>query len=215
MYQDSDRLWINHNGEELIYDLDKPLDQTNWNEICYKSQADGTFQIHVNRVLLKSEKYENGMVGYELQSPILLGASSKLDEGKHRFFGEIADFNIWSENTEDTWTKVVDWKAAKITVGPFEAHVSFVIRNVTNTDQKEKVWVSRTVKKFDAGFLDCEHLGGKPVFSYDIDTLRKWDKTGVCDYFWLPVVYRRGSWWREDLNEEVDKVIQYLSNSPI
>ena len=76
-----------------------------------------------------------------------------------------------------------------------------------NKNQKEKIWVSKDVKEFDAGFLDCENLDGKEVFSYDIDVLTEWDKNGVCNYFWLPVVYKSGSWRFRNSNEELFQVL--------
>jgi hypothetical protein len=209
---------INHNGGELIYDLAQHLVPRTWNTFCYKFDPNRTFQIVVNGKKLRSDKYPHRMENFELKSPILLGGNSENDAEKHRFFGEITDFNIWSGNLEDNFENrkeetIVGWKSATISFGSFKEHIRMTKETVPDRTQNEKIWVSRNVKDFEAGFLDCEHLGGKPVFSYDIDVLKEWDEKGSCDYFWLPVVFRKGSWWDRHSNVEIYKVLLLLEQS--
>ena len=101
LYQDSGRSWINHNGGEIIFDLDKHIVPGTWNTFCYNCDPNGTFQIFANGYTLRKDKYTQSMEHFDLQSPILLGGNSESDAEKHRFFGEISDFNILSGKLED------------------------------------------------------------------------------------------------------------------
>ena len=68
------------------------------------------------------------MEHFDLQSPILLGGNSESDAEKHRFFGVISDFNIWSGKLEDNldvqkWKAIVEWKSVNITFDNFQKHI--------------------------------------------------------------------------------------------
>ena len=216
MYRDSSRAWITHNGGEIIFDH-QPLVPRTWNSFCYKCSSDGKWQIWVNGENVESDKYQHKMDNFVLKAPILLGTNFVNGYGEqHRFFGEISELNIWTEG--DDFKNIVDgnsfkikpdnvaWNSEIIKFEGFEDHISIVKEKNINVKNAAKVWVLRNIKSYESGFQDCEKLGGNPLFTYDMNNLKVWDKNDLCGYFWMPAVYREGKWWERNSNTEIDKV---------
>ena len=152
------------------------------------------------------------MNNFELKSPILLGVNSESDAEKHRFFGELSDFNIWSASWDDIFVNsseadIMHWDEVNINVDKFKHHIQLSKESAADTFNTENIWVSRNGKYFETGFRDCENLGGKSVFSSEPDVLRNWDSKGLCDYFWLPIIYRNHVWRHRNSNKVIYKVI--------
>ena len=218
MYQDSGRAWINHNGAEIIFDLPKPLVPKTWNTFCYTCRADGQFQIWLNGQTIERNKYKQKIDNFELKSPILLGIKAENAQEKHRFFGEISNLNIWAD--EEYFDKILDGKDQEIKPDAFEwnlqknklvyseEHISILKEQNTffQNNDKNIAWVLNNIKSHESGFQDCEKLGGNPLFAYDMDVLKSWDKNQLCEYFWMPLVHQDGKWRERNSKNEIFQV---------
>ena len=160
---------------------------------------------------MRSDRYQHLMGDFEIQSPIMLGANYENDEEKFRFFGELSNLEIWTyeDNLEENKKYIVEWKNSKLDVDlVFKEHTLIMQEHNLGLQRSSEMqtWIQKSVKAYESGFQDCEKLGGNPLYIFDLNILKQWDKDALCQYFWFPVKFKQGSWFERNSCTEVEKV---------
>ena len=172
LYQDSSRGWFNHNGAEIFFDLKAPLLPQTWNTFCFAYWKNATYQIAVNGEVIRQDEYQEEVEEFSLESPLIVGAGIITDDNNLRFFGEVTNFNIWSEI--GTKSNILDWSSAEIDINDFQDHIE-VLDEVESKylKKKEQILIQSHIQDFESGFQDCEKLGGNPVYTFNMDKLNQ------------------------------------------
>ena len=213
LYQDSSRGWFNLDGAEIIFDLKAPLVPQTWNTFCFTYWQNATYQIAVNGEVIRQDKFQEEVRVFSLVSPLIVGAGENTDDNKLRFFGELTNFNIWSEIR--TKTNVLDWSSTEIDIGDFQDHIEVLDEvKLNDLNVTEKILIQSHIQDFESGFQDCEKLGGSPVYTFNMNELYQWDRKNLCNYFWFPVKYRYEMWSERDSYRIVEEVLPWGNGHP-
>ena len=72
-----------------------------WNMFCITYWKNATYQIAVNEEVIRQDEFQEEVKEFSLESPLIVGAGMITDDNDLRLFGELTNFNIWSE--------ILDW----------------------------------------------------------------------------------------------------------
>ena len=85
------------NGGDFDFDLPEALTPEQWNRICLLIDGiSGSFEVHFNSIRIKNEIYPFLKGPKEVNGTIVIGSSKD-----SKFYGEIADLNIWSNFSKE------------------------------------------------------------------------------------------------------------------